>query len=57
MRQVEIRRVGLKRPRRGGRELPSVSLLLRGEEEDKVVIPGFGSVGSAGDVKKSHFTA
>lgn len=57
MRQVEIRRVGLKRPRRGGRELPSVSVLLRGEEEDKVVIPGFGSVGSTGNVKKSHFTA
>lgn len=52
---MEIRRVGFKRLRRGGRELLSVLFLLRGEEEDKVVIFGFGSVGSVGDVKKSYF--
>lgn len=52
MRSAEIRRVGLKRTRRGRRELWSVSVLLKGEEEDKEVIPRFGSVGSAGDLKR-----
>lgn len=51
MRSAEIRRVGLKRTRRGRRELWSVSVLLKGEEEDEV-IPRFGSVGSAGDLKR-----
>lgn len=53
MRSAEIRRVGLKRTRRGRRELWSVSVLLKGEEEDKEVIPRFGgNVGSAGDLKR-----